>query len=397
MPLTHGFSQTPSYQMNLFSSNLFSNPSKTYTADGPIFGFLGNPREYNSWIIDHARLFTEDVLHQVDCISDSIQERTGCQVAVVTVSSLPSQISSPKEFATRLFNYWGIGQQDLNNGVLILLVLSSRRLEIEIGKGLHHTLNKNVLQNLQQSHMIPFFKQGNFPIGLLRGMAYLQSIIEEPYLKNRGNNSKTGSTGSNSRAGWYDRQPDNNDQPKSQSKFKSFLLLTLLLGGLGGFVWWLDRKSKPHCCGTIMKKIGHSIDELTKTQKFELELGASSFQKFGCDLCGNTVIYSYPLGDYSECSNCHVRASQTSTRTVIIATELAEGLQEKTLTCRYCYRTKIEKITVPRVVPTPTNSGSSGGSYSSGSSGGSYSSGSSSKSSSFGGGSSSGGGSGSSW
>lgn len=45
---------------------------------------------------------------------------------MVTVDQL-SRMTTPKAFATDLFNTWVIGDQEKNNGVLVLLVKERRR------------------------------------------------------------------------------------------------------------------------------------------------------------------------------------------------------------------------------------------------------------------------------
>ncbi|NLC57662.1 MAG: hypothetical protein GX774_12555, partial [Armatimonadetes bacterium] len=42
----------------------------------------------------------------------------------------------PKQFATALFNRWGIGKKGKDNGVLVLLVMEARRVEVETGYGI---------------------------------------------------------------------------------------------------------------------------------------------------------------------------------------------------------------------------------------------------------------------
>ena len=44
---------------------------------------------------------------------------------------------SPKRVATDLFNYWGIGSMQRENGVLVLVVKNAKRVEIEVGLALN--------------------------------------------------------------------------------------------------------------------------------------------------------------------------------------------------------------------------------------------------------------------
>jgi uncharacterized membrane protein YgcG len=50
---------------------------------------------------------------------------------VVTVDDTAPAFS-PKAFTTELFNYWGISKKGQDNGVLFLIPLGDRRVEINI-------------------------------------------------------------------------------------------------------------------------------------------------------------------------------------------------------------------------------------------------------------------------
>ena len=57
----------------------------------------------------------------LDAILAAIEDSTTVQIAVVIVQSIGSE--NPKMFATALFEHWGIGRADKDNGLLILSVL----------------------------------------------------------------------------------------------------------------------------------------------------------------------------------------------------------------------------------------------------------------------------------
>ena len=53
-------------------------------------------------------------------IIDNLERADGTEITVVTVlETAPAE--SPKTFATELFNYWGIGKAELDNGILFLI------------------------------------------------------------------------------------------------------------------------------------------------------------------------------------------------------------------------------------------------------------------------------------
>jgi len=63
----------------------------------------------------------------------------GVQITLLTIASLSKYDAAPfpriEGFATALFNHWGVGDSEKNNGVLILISHSDRKMRIEIGSG----------------------------------------------------------------------------------------------------------------------------------------------------------------------------------------------------------------------------------------------------------------------
>ncbi len=45
-----------------------------------------------------------------------------------------------KTYAVELFQKWGIGEKDKDNGLLILFVKKDKRVEVEVGYGLEGTI-----------------------------------------------------------------------------------------------------------------------------------------------------------------------------------------------------------------------------------------------------------------
>lgn len=104
-----------------------------------------------------------------------LQQKTGVQVAVVTLESLEGgQID---DFAAKLFRRWGIGQTDKNNGVLVLVALKDRKARIEVGYGLEPILPDALAGRVLDEELFPAFRQGRHAEGLERGVRRVAEII----------------------------------------------------------------------------------------------------------------------------------------------------------------------------------------------------------------------------
>ncbi len=124
------------------------------------------------WVTDQAGVVSADDEARLDAIADELHRTKGVELAVVTVDSVPG---TPKQFATELFNHWKIGSAATNNGVLVLLVMSQRRLEVETGDGIEGALPAQWLADMQTTTMVPRFKQKQLGGGLVAGV---QAIAE---------------------------------------------------------------------------------------------------------------------------------------------------------------------------------------------------------------------------
>lgn len=140
---------------------------------------IAMPKTYNNMFIsDTANIIDEVQEKQLDDALNTHFEETGNQIAVVTTVDTKGS-GSPKQFATKLFNTWGLGDADKDNGLLILLSISDRRIEFETGYGLEGVLPDVIQYRLQQEIMVPYFKKGDYEQGLLRGTYATLNKINE--------------------------------------------------------------------------------------------------------------------------------------------------------------------------------------------------------------------------
>lgn len=95
-------------------------------------------------------------------------------VFIVTLSSIGE--AEPKNFATELFNDWGIGDAETDNGVLLLFVEDQHSLEFETGYGAEETLTDSRCERIFTKTIKPFFKKGDYEGGLCAGVGEIVSV-----------------------------------------------------------------------------------------------------------------------------------------------------------------------------------------------------------------------------
>ena len=128
-----------------------------------------NPRQVNgTWVMDMANILSEDTESKLNQMISNLEIENGTEIAVVTVLET-SPAASPKAFTTELFNHWGIGKADEDNGVLFLVSVGDRRVEIETGYGIEPMLPDAQVGKIIETQITPLFKQSNFDDGTLAG------------------------------------------------------------------------------------------------------------------------------------------------------------------------------------------------------------------------------------
>src|SRR5262249_43397439 len=104
-----------------------------------------------------------------------LQAKTTDQLVVVTLRSL--QGTSMEDFGFQLGRGWRIGQQGKNNGVLLIVVPSERKVRIEVGYGLEGTLTDAVSKLIIENAIIPRFRSNDIPGGVTRGVDDIISVL----------------------------------------------------------------------------------------------------------------------------------------------------------------------------------------------------------------------------
>lgn len=351
-----------------------------------------NPkRANNSWVSDMARVLDSDTKRKLNATLNALERETDAEMAVVTIRR--AEGGTPKQFATRLFNRWGIGKNNGDNGVLMLLVLDSRRIEVESGNGMSSILPAGEVQDILQQHAVPRFKQNDYPGGVVAGVQAIAAKIKNADTDSSPQKYATPASGQTS-IDSSDPFAGVVESPSNSRDGDNTALGGLILGGaalpIGGLAWMKLRPRKCPRCQGKMRRVSESEDDaaLAFDQQFEENIGSVDYRVWQCGTCNmNTVERANKwFSGYDDCPQCRHRTLQSQTTIVRHPTYSSTGLSLITRTCRFpsCnFRDQQERILAVKT----RSSSSSGSSRSSGSR----------SSGSFGGGSSSGGGAGASW
>ena len=340
-----------------------------------------NPRDRNEWVSDTVDVIPSAIESQINDRLDTLEHDLGVEVAVVTVQQVDTP--TPKDFATELFNHWGIGKASKDNGLLVLLVLGDRRLEMETGYGTEAVLTDGWLKRMQQEKMVPKLKADKYGEGLRAGVAAADKRLRT-YPEGIGDGASSFEA--------PETHGTHGGGHEEEGRGALFWFIVIALGGgaaTGGGMWY-KRHREGICpeCDIEMNLLPESEEDeqLAAAQELEENIGAVEYRVYNCPECDHDKVVRDVawFSGFDRCPRCRHRTLATESRTIEHATEYSTGRKRITEECANCDYYDTFTRTIPR--KTTSSSSSSGGGSSGGGGGGS-----------FGGGSSGGGGAGSSF
>jgi len=135
--------------------------------------------DYSSFVNDYAGVLDSNWKGSIENICTAVEEQTGAEIAVAVVDNL--QGITVEEYAVELFEKWGIGKADTDNGVLLLVSISDRKLRIEVGYGLEGAITDLEAGNIVDNVIVPRFKESNYGQGIYNGVSEIANQIYEEY------------------------------------------------------------------------------------------------------------------------------------------------------------------------------------------------------------------------
>lgn len=338
-----------------------------------------NPRRQSSWISDLAEVVPPSDRALIDSKISALERDLGVEIAVVTVQEIDR---SPREFATALMERWHVGKASASNGLILLLVLKTRRFSSEVGYGLEPILTDSWLGAMQARTMVPRFKEGDYSGGLRAGLEEIIGRIRQYPEDAREGARNIGKT--RSRPTLARRPPGDTDLLGA-----TFLLAPLALGAIFVAVMIRRGRQRRRCkqCQRQLRRLSEAEEDkyLSAGQQSEEQAGSVDYDVFVCGSCKIVDIQAHRklFTRYRPCSSCGFRTVRARSLTTRQATSFSTGEIQITETCHHCHAQHVRYETIAMVTAWSSSSSDSSGGYGGGDS---------SSSSDFGGGDSGGGG-----
>ncbi|MEI9902419.1 MAG: TPM domain-containing protein [Hyphomicrobium sp.] len=126
-------------------------------------------------IVDEAGLLSPEARTAIEARLAALEQKSTDQLAVVTLRSL--QGYPIEDYGYRLGRKWGIGQKEKDNGVLLIVAPSERKVRIEVGRGLEPILTDAMTKLIIENAILPEFRRGDFAAGITAGVRDINDVL----------------------------------------------------------------------------------------------------------------------------------------------------------------------------------------------------------------------------
>ena len=128
------------------------------------------------YVTDLANVLTPQAKAQLEALCTELEQKTGAQMAIVTVHSLEGE--EAQVYANKLFKQLGVGSKKDGRGVLLLVAPDEHHYWTEVGYGLEPVINDARAGDAGRA-MVPYFKQGDYSAGIQAGAWQLAKYIAD--------------------------------------------------------------------------------------------------------------------------------------------------------------------------------------------------------------------------
>lgn len=183
---------------------------------------LPGPQGYVS---DHAQAIDGDWKERIRSVCQDLERKTGVEMVVVTVPTI-KPFGSANEYATALYEKWGIGSTQQEHGVMVLVAVQERQAAITLGRQMLPVITPTVMNQVGRESLQPSIELGHFGEGLYLTVVALASPAQEVRVS---------------------------DISKAHSKGLGFWLALFTGIGAFSFFWWISRPDRRHPYKRIQK------------------------------------------------------------------------------------------------------------------------------------------------
>ncbi len=196
-----------------------------------------DPRTVGAWIGDDAGIIAAAAETRMHARISALHTSRGPEIVIITINTLPpgGGFVSASELALAMTRTWKVGRPGIGDGLVILLDVADRKLEMKTGEGLKVNLPDSALRSLKTARLDPFVHRRDWADAIETAVDWTVARLESELPLLPVSPDDTAAAGTAAR--------------KRRLALAIGSIGALVVAGFGGLrlLGWLQRKPCPSC------------------------------------------------------------------------------------------------------------------------------------------------------
>jgi uncharacterized protein len=146
---------------------LYERPKERLQLPGPL-----------GYVSDHAEVLDAEWKERIRSVCQDLERKTGVEMVVVTVPTIGS-FASANEYATALYEKWGIGSAQQEHGILVLVAVRERQAAMTLGRQMMPVITPAIMGEVGGAYLYPSIERGHFGEGVYRTVVALAAPAQQ--------------------------------------------------------------------------------------------------------------------------------------------------------------------------------------------------------------------------
>ena len=150
----------------------FDSETENFTKDkNGLYNWTG------SFVLDTAGLLSKDERITLKKFLRDLNDTTGIQIAVLTVPTTDGE--NIHDFAVRHFEKWELGQEGVDNGVILTVAFNDHRMDITTGDGAECILTDILCKKILDNVLAPALREGKNGEGIISAVHNMAGFLTQ--------------------------------------------------------------------------------------------------------------------------------------------------------------------------------------------------------------------------
>lgn len=159
--------------------------SKTAVVDNDLDTYrknvYDNPPAPDGYVNDFENIFSEEENLKLDSSLKDFEKKTGIEIALISFDTSMTTIDSLESLSLKMANFWGVGEKDKNNGVIIGISSGYGQVKILYGTGIDNLISNKETNEIIQKKFVPYYEKDEYYEGTVSGLKSLMALLQARY------------------------------------------------------------------------------------------------------------------------------------------------------------------------------------------------------------------------